>query len=45
MRPQRFSTWYQHEAGVLWVYAETYFVVIRLSDGLSKRITYASIGL
>jgi hypothetical protein len=44
-RPERFDTRYDTAAGVLWVYAETYFVLIRLSDGLTKRIEYSEIGL
>ena len=44
-RPQRFHTHYDTAAGVLWVYAETYFILIRLSDGLTKRIDYSEIGL
>lgn len=45
MRPQRFDTEYWTWAGVFVIYAETYFVLVRMSDGLSTKITYESIGL
>lgn len=44
MRPQRFSTWYQTMAGVLWVYAETFVLIIRMSDGKCGRFTYEQLG-
>jgi hypothetical protein len=44
MRPQRFRTSYLHESGVLMILAETYFVLVRLSDGMTKRIQYSEIG-
>lgn len=44
MRPQRFDTWYQPSAGILWVYAETYVLIIRVSDGKAGRFTYEQLG-
>lgn len=44
-RPQRFDTRYCTISGVLWIYAETYFTLVRLSDGLTKTIQYSDIGL
>ena len=41
MRPERFDTRYLTAAGVLMILAETYFVLIRLSDGHAKRFSYS----
>jgi len=43
MRPQRFNTHYLHESGVLMILAESYFVLVRLSDGKAKRVSYSSL--
>lgn len=43
-RPQRFDTWHQTIAGLLWIYAETYVVIVRLSDGKSGSFTWEQLG-
>lgn len=45
MRPQRFDTKYLHATGVLMILAETYFVLVRLSDGKTQRFAYETFGL
>jgi len=39
-RPQRFTTHYITEGGILMVLAEEYFLLIRLSDGMCGRFRY-----
>lgn len=40
MRPQRFRTWYHELSGTLFVFASTYYVMIRTSDGMTKTFSY-----
>lgn len=41
MKPERFTTHYFHQTGVLMVLAESYFVLIRMSDGLCESFEYS----
>lgn len=44
MRPQRFDTTYLTAGGCLMVMGETFVVLIRMSDGYCKRLTYTELG-
>lgn len=43
-RPQRFQTSYLPASGCLMILAEEFIVLIRMSDGLCARFTYAQLG-
>jgi hypothetical protein len=42
VRPQRHRTVYFSESGTLMILAETYFVLVRMSDGHSQRFMYSN---